>query len=91
MQPDISRCIQQLYSSFWDCVPLTATSRYSFQLPWVRPALVSSWESDSTAACAGAWIHAECAAAFGPGLTAEDLPGLAPAVLARLYAERPRP
>ena len=42
------------------------------------------------AACAGAWIHAECAAAFGPGLTAEDLPGLAPAVLARLYAERPR-
>ena len=43
------------------------------------------------AACAGAWIHAECAAAFGPGLTAEDLPGLAPTVLAKLYAERSRP
>ena len=38
------------------------------------------------AACAAAWIHAECAAAFGPGLIAEDLPGLAPAVLKRLYA-----
>lgn len=43
------------------------------------------------AACAGAWIHAECAAAFGPGLIAEDLPDLAPAVLAKLYAERLRP
>jgi hydroxyethylthiazole kinase-like uncharacterized protein yjeF len=40
------------------------------------------------AACAGAWIHCECATAHGPGLIAEDLPGLAPAVLARLYAAR---
>ena len=40
------------------------------------------------AACAAAWIHCECAAAHGPGLIAEDLPDLAPAVLARLYAER---
>lgn len=42
------------------------------------------------AACAAAWIHAECAAAHGPGLIAEDLPDLAPAVLSKLYAERPR-
>lgn len=40
------------------------------------------------AACAGAWIHAECAGIHGPGLIAEDLPGLAPAVLARLFAGR---
>ncbi|MFN3858172.1 MAG: NAD(P)H-hydrate dehydratase [Caulobacter sp.] len=40
------------------------------------------------AACAGAWIHADCAARFGPGLTAEDLPGLAPGTLGRLWAER---
>jgi hydroxyethylthiazole kinase-like uncharacterized protein yjeF len=37
------------------------------------------------AACAAAWIHAEAASAFGPGLIAEDLPGLAPTVLKRLY------
>ncbi|MFY8208758.1 MAG: NAD(P)H-hydrate dehydratase [Caulobacter sp.] len=40
------------------------------------------------AACAGAWIHAECGALHGPGLIAEDLPGLAPAILARLHQER---
>lgn len=40
------------------------------------------------AACAAAWIHAECAAAHGPGLIAEDLPDLAPAVLRRLWAAR---
>jgi hydroxyethylthiazole kinase-like uncharacterized protein yjeF len=43
---------------------------------------MDSWE----AACAAAWIHAACAEAFGPGLIAEDLPDLAPAVLRRLQA-----
>ena len=37
------------------------------------------------AACAGAWIHAACGALHGPGLIAEDLPGLAPKILARLH------
>lgn len=36
------------------------------------------------AACAAAWIHAECASSFGPGLIAEDLPGAVPKVLQRL-------
>ena len=36
------------------------------------------------AACAGCWIHGAAAAGFGPGLIAEDLPDLAPAVLRRL-------
>ena len=38
------------------------------------------------AACAGAWIHGRAGAGFGPGLIAEDLPGLAPGVLAVLVS-----
>jgi NAD(P)H-hydrate repair Nnr-like enzyme with NAD(P)H-hydrate dehydratase domain len=39
------------------------------------------------AASAAAWLHGEAAAAFGPGLIAEDLPEALPAVVRRLYAE----
>src|SRR5690606_17735385 len=38
------------------------------------------------AACAAVWLHGEAAAAFGPGLIAEDLPDLLPAALRRLRA-----
>jgi NAD(P)H-hydrate repair Nnr-like enzyme with NAD(P)H-hydrate dehydratase domain len=38
------------------------------------------WE----AACAAVWLHAAAGAAFGRGLTAEDLPGALPPVLKRL-------
>jgi len=36
------------------------------------------------AACAGAWIHAEAGASFGPGLISEDLADLVPGVLRTL-------
>ncbi|PHY21387.1 NAD(P)H-hydrate dehydratase [Caulobacter sp. BP25] len=50
--------------------------------------LIAQGMESFEAACAGAWIHAECGARHGPGLIAEDLPGLAPAVLAELHAKR---
>jgi len=36
------------------------------------------------AACAAVWMHGAAAAAFGPGLLAEDLPDLIPGVLRQL-------
>lgn len=36
------------------------------------------------AACAAAWLHGDAAQGFGPGLIADDLPGLVPGALQRL-------
>ncbi len=45
---------------------------------------MDSWE----AACAADWIHSQAGRAHGPGLIAEDLPELVPAVLRRLWEAR---
>jgi hydroxyethylthiazole kinase-like uncharacterized protein yjeF len=50
--------------------------------------LVAQGMESFEAACAAAWIHAEAADLHGPGLISEDLPGLAPTVLRRLWEER---
>jgi hydroxyethylthiazole kinase-like uncharacterized protein yjeF len=47
--------------------------------------LVAQGMDSFEAACAGVWIHAACAEAFGPGLISEDLPRLAAGVLKRLH------
>ena len=41
------------------------------------------------AACAGVWLHGAAATLFGPGLLAEDLPDLLPAVLRDLETQPP--
>lgn len=41
------------------------------------------------AASAAVWLHGEAAAAFGPGLIADDLPDLVPAALRRLRQMKP--
>ncbi len=68
--------------------PWLATAGSGDALAGFVGGLIAQGMDSFDAACAAAWIHAECAAAHGPGLTAEDLPGLAPAVLARLHAGR---
>ncbi len=47
--------------------------------------LIAQGMDSFDAACAATWIHSEAADLHGPGLIAEDLPGLAPAILRRLY------
>jgi NAD(P)H-hydrate repair Nnr-like enzyme with NAD(P)H-hydrate dehydratase domain len=39
------------------------------------------------AACMGTWMHGEAGSEAGPGLIAEDLPEVLPAVFRRLYDE----
>ena len=48
--------------------------------------LIAQGMDSFDAACAGVWIHARAGGLHGPGLIAEDLPGLAPAVLRELLA-----
>ena len=65
--------------------PWLATAGSGDVLAGMVCAMLAQGVAAFEAACIGAWMHGEAGAEAGPGLIAEDLPEVLPAVFRRLY------
>ncbi len=65
--------------------PWLATAGSGDVLAGIISGIMASGVPAYEAACIGVWMHAEAGAEAGPGLIAEDLPEVLPAVTRRLY------
>ena len=65
-------------------VPWLATAGAGDVLAGFAAGLMARGKQPLDAAASAAWLHVECARAFGPGLIAEDLPDVLPQVLGGL-------
>jgi len=66
--------------------PWLATAGSGDVLAGMAVGLMAQGMAALEAAAAATWLHGEAAEEFGPGLIAEDLPNMLPAVLRRMFA-----
>ena len=74
-----------------DAPPTLATAGSGDVLSGIICGLLAQGMPPFLAAAAGVWMHGAAAAAFGPGLIADDLPDLLPGVLRALGVQTPAP
>jgi hydroxyethylthiazole kinase-like uncharacterized protein yjeF len=76
--PD-GRAVVNTYATPW-----LATAGSGDVLAGIIGGLLAGGMPAFEAACAGVWMHGDAGRRFGPGLTAEDLPGQLPSVISGL-------